>query len=270
MNEPTPQCLSLGLELVEITESSMTLYLKRSLGRPAMWCLTSVLVPFSAASADEAELKTQTEYTLQQALTQDAPAANTLTGSVSLDRAVALAIAHSRLPLAEQARKKSAMQAAEVQLVQPDPVLQLQLNNLPVTGERGFELNAEPITRKTIGIEQRWVRRDRREKASEIANAQAEQFSQKAQSAVIEVKRQTAKAWLQAYFARQRVDALQSLVQELDVLAQAASAQYQAGTGPQAQVFSAQTEHGLANLKLRRAQALRANALDELERWVGQ
>lgn len=208
------------------------------------------------------------EYTLQQALSQQQELRHADQG-VSLDRAIEQAVQFSKQTLVEQSNQLAESELGQAELVLPDPVLTLQLNNLPVTGPTGFDASAEPITRKTIGISQRWARQDRREKSSEVAMARSEQAKYRELDVISKLKQETAKAWLDAYYGQQMVDLLQERVDELAIRADAALALYNAGTGSQVNVFSAKTEKGLAALQLSRAKTQQANYLAQLQRWVG-
>jgi hypothetical protein len=64
-----------------------------------------------------------------------------------------------------RAARAGAMSAAEMARAsgqQPDPMLTVGIDNLPVTGSGRFSTNAEDMTMKRIGIAQEWVSADKR------------------------------------------------------------------------------------------------------------
>lgn len=229
-----------------------------------LWGLLVLMLAYSGAVyADE---RTVSEYTLQQALSQNADEPNI---ALSLKQTIQKAVEFSRFTIADRAGQLAESELSQAELVLPDPVLSLQLNNLPVNGATGFDVSAEPITRRTIGISQKWERTDRRQKSSNVSAARAEQAKWREINTVSMLKQETAKAWLDAYFGQKKVDLLQERVAELKIRSEASAALYNAGTGSQSNVFSARAEEALARLQLQRAQAELSNYLAQLQRWVG-
>lgn len=241
---------------------------KSSIQRTNAVCLAWILGAqvFSNPVFANDQVNTQ-EYTLDQALEEVKMSESVQT--VSLEKAIEQAVLFSKQTVAEQANQFAESELSQAELTLPDPVLSFQLNNLPVTGATGFNSSAEPITRKTIGISQKWTREDRRERSSEVALSRAGQSKYREQEVITQIKQETAKAWLDAFYGQKMVELLEARVEELNVRSQAATALYNAGTGSQANVFAARTDKGLANLQLSRARTQQANFIAQLKRWLG-
>src|SRR4051812_30414779 len=81
---------------------------------------------------------------------------------LSLDQAIDLAVQRSRLTVSARAGATSAAEMARAAGQQPDPMLNVGIDNLPVTGPDRFDTGTEDMTMKRIGVSQEWVSAEKR------------------------------------------------------------------------------------------------------------
>src|SRR3546814_6832775 len=91
--------------------------------------------------------------------------------ALSLDEALALSIEQQPALSAFTRTARAAEEAAVAARQLPDPQLTIGIQNLPVTGSEAFDLNADFMTMKTIGIKSTQVRRSEEHTSSEIGRA---------------------------------------------------------------------------------------------------
>lgn len=95
----------------------------------------------------------------------------------------------------------SAAEMARASGQQPDPMLTLGIDNLPVTGGSRFSTNAEDMTMKRIGIAQEWVSADKRSAREAVSGAMHRRESVMEGVAAADARMQTAMAYVEAYYA---------------------------------------------------------------------
>ena len=170
---------------------------------------------------------------------------------------------------AKRAQARAAETASDAADALPDPKLDLSLQNLPVSGGEAFSLNRDFMTMKTIGVSQEFPNLAKRH--ARLGRAQADIAAAEAGAAIEarNVRVATALAWVELYFAEQRLSILDTLDKSIDDIADTVAARLIAG--------SARPSQGLeprqlkANLADRRSdlQAEIAKAKAELARWTG-
>jgi len=101
------------------------------------------------------------------------PAAWAVAAPLSLDQAVDLAVQRSQLTRSARAGALSAAEMARVAGQQPDPMLNVGIDNVPATGSSRLSTNAEDMTMKRIGIVQEWVSAEKRSAREAAAQALA-------------------------------------------------------------------------------------------------
>jgi len=131
------------------------------------------------------------------------PATWTVAASLSLDQAIDLAVQRSYVVRSARAGAMSAGETAHAANQQPDPMLTLGIDNLPVTGSQRFSTTAEEMTMKRIGIVQEWVSAEKRSAREAAAQALAGRESVMERIAAAEARMQAALAYVEAYFAGQ-------------------------------------------------------------------
>jgi outer membrane protein TolC len=166
-----------------------------------------------------------------------------------------------------RARQSEAIAAGQL----PDPKLGIGIDNFPVSGPPAFSLRQENMTMERIGVEQevpnlakRHAQKDRAE-----ANIVAAQARSAADGRRIKVA--TALAWIDAFYAQKRLEAMDAILERLRHLPGAAVSAVAAGTGRPAQ--SLNIRQSIAELFEDRRSLLVAEtgkARAELSRWTGE
>ena len=131
------------------------------------------------------------------------PAAWAVAAPLSLDQAVDLAVQRSQLTRSARAGALSAAEMARVAGQQPDPMLNVGIDNVPATGSSRLSTNAEDMTMKRIGIAQEWVSFEKRAAREAAAQAMVGRESVMEKVAAAEARMQTATAYVEAYYAGQ-------------------------------------------------------------------
>lgn len=131
------------------------------------------------------------------------PATWAAAAPLSLDQAVDLAVQRSQGARSARAGALSAAEMARAAGQQPDPMLNVGIDNLPATGSSRFSTNAEDMTMKRIGIAQEWVSSEKRAAREAAARAMAGRETVMEHVAAAEARMQTAMAYVEAYYASQ-------------------------------------------------------------------
>jgi outer membrane protein TolC len=131
------------------------------------------------------------------------PAPWAVAAPFSLDQAIELAVQRSQMTRSARAGATSAAEMARAAGQQADPMLNIGIDNLPVTGSNKFSTGAEDMTMKRIGIVQEWVSAEKRSAREAAAQATAGRESVMEKVAAAEARMQTAMAYVEAYYAGQ-------------------------------------------------------------------
>ena len=131
------------------------------------------------------------------------PATWAAAAPLSLDQAVDLAVQRSQGARSARAGALSAAEMARAAGQQPDPMLNVGIDNLPATGSSRFSTNAEDMTMKRIGIAQEWVSSEKRAAREAAARAMAGRETVMEHVAAAEARMHTAMAYVEAYYASQ-------------------------------------------------------------------
>ncbi len=151
----------------------------------------------------------------------------------------------------------------------PDPQLALDLEDVPISGADRFRLNRDEMTMLNVGIMQ-----DVPSDASRRAREQVAQADVRVSGAALDISRLEARvaaatAWLQAFYAEQRVDVLLTLANDAATLEQATTASFGAGAGNADAALSARFQVARLQDRIADARFEAAAARAELERWIG-
>lgn len=207
------------------------------------------------------------EYTLQQALAE--PVVNSQTEALTLSRALELAEQRSEAVRAQKAAADAAQSEAVAAGELPDPMLNLEVSNIPANGPDQFSLAADFMTMRGVGISQTFTRQDKRKAQANVFTKNAEVAQASQLLALSQLRTATAQAYLDRFYLQQMLELLQSQRTELQLQIDAADALYRAGKSPQTDVFTARTELGLLDLRIQDTQAMLDNSKADLQRWVG-
>jgi outer membrane protein TolC len=189
--------------------------------------------------------------------------------SLTLDRALQLAQERSRLLPAQESAAAGARQMALAASHLPDPVLKAGVNNLPVDGADRFSLTRDFMTMRSIGVMQEFTRDDKRKARSARFHREAEAAEAGRMVALIDLRRETAMAWLERHFQERLRGLLQVQRSETALQIDAAEAAYRGGRGSQADVFAARLALAQIDDRIRQADLQVATAKTTLARWVG-
>jgi outer membrane protein TolC len=151
----------------------------------------------------------------------------------------------------------------------PDPVLRLQLQNVPIEGQDRWSLNADPMTMRSIGVMQEWTRSEKRGLKRERYEREAEKTEAEKRATIAAIQRNTALAWLDVYYAQAMVETIRQQAAASQLEIGAAESAYRAGRASQADVLGA---HGARVALEDRASELGRgvrSARVTLARWVG-
>ncbi len=114
----------------------------------------------------------------------------------------------------------------------PDPKLFIGIDNLPVTGEDRGHLNRDFMTMQKIGIMQEVPNADKRKAREAVASANIDVASAERQITRLQVRRDTAIAWLNLYYIQRKFALFDALDQENKILNDAVKAQIAGGRSP--------------------------------------
>lgn len=151
----------------------------------------------------------------------------------------------------------------------PDPQLTVDLQNVPISGVDRFRLNRDEMTMLNVGIMQ-----DVPSDAALRARQQVAEADVRVAGAALDISRLQARvaaatAWLEAYYAEQRVDALVTLALDAITLEQATTASLEAGIAKTDAALSARLQAARLEDRIADAQFEVSAARAELERWIG-
>jgi len=185
--------------------------------------------------------------------------------------ASALEIASRESP--EIAVESAAVDAAEATSISagrlPDPKLAVGIDNLPITGDERGSLSRDFMTMRTVGVMQEVPNRTKRQAARDIAAAGVTQAQSERRVRVLAIRRATATAWLNRFYAEHRLALFDDLERENHLFAESVQAQLAGGRGSAADAVVPQQE-ALELADRRDALGIEiAKAKADLKRWVG-
>lgn len=194
-----------------------------------------------------------------------------LAGPLSFEEA--LTRAANDAPLLEaRAQQVRARQSAAIAAGQlPDPRLGIGIDNFPVSGPPAFSLTQENMTMERIGIEQEVPNLAKRHAQKDRAEANIVAAQARSAADMRRIKVATALAWIDAFYAQKRLEAMDAILERLRRLPGAAISAVTAGTGRPAQ--SLNIRQSIAELFEDRRSMLVAEggkASAELARWTGE
>ena len=151
----------------------------------------------------------------------------------------------------------------------PDPVLKMQLQNVPIEGPDRYSLSADPMTMRGIGLMQEWTRSEKRELKRERFEREAEKTEAEKTLSIANIQKSTALAWLDVYYsqAMTRVIAEQADAAQLEIAA--AESAYRAGRVNQSDVIAAVSARTMLQDRASEFARKVRNARTLLARWVG-
>lgn len=188
---------------------------------------------------------------------------------LGLEEALALAAQRSQAVRAARAGASGAAEAARAAGQLPDPMLSVGIDNLPVTGSDRLRTTADSMTMKRLGVSQEWIPLGKRALRQAAAQALVGREAVAEQVAVADARLQTAMAYLDAYFAGERLKLTRLTEHHVREEAGAAMARLSSSTGTSQEVLQVEAARGLAEDESADMQQLQASAVLVLQRWVG-
>ncbi|MEO7853265.1 MAG: TolC family protein, partial [Rubrivivax sp.] len=189
--------------------------------------------------------------------------------ALTLDEALRLAQQRSRQLPAQDAAAAAARDMSVAAGQRPDPVIKGGLINVPVTGPERFSLTKDFMTMRSIGVMQEFTREDKRQARAARFEREADLAQAGWLTALAELQRDTAMAWLELHYRLRMDDMTQGLRREAELQIEAADAAYRGGRGSQADVFAARSAVATIDDRLRQMAREIATARVRLARWVG-
>jgi cobalt-zinc-cadmium efflux system outer membrane protein len=189
--------------------------------------------------------------------------------ALTFDQALARANANAPSLHAAGLQVEAARAASRAAGSLPDPQLKLGVDNYPVSGPMAGRFGADQMTMATVGIMQEVPNGARRR--AEVSAAQAEIGSAQAQAQITgrDVRLGTALAWIDLYYAQQRLAALDEVLRNLQPLWDAAPSGVASGaTRPASALAPVRLRAGLDDQRSELFAAV-GKARAELVRWTG-
>ena len=189
--------------------------------------------------------------------------------ALTLDQALRAAQDRSRQLVAQDSAASASREMAIAAGQLPDPTLKVGINNLPINGPDRFSLTRDFMTMRSIGMAQEITRSDKLKARSARFDREAETAEAARAVALADLRRDTAKAWLDRYYQERMLDVLRTQRAEASLQIEAADSSYRGGRGSQADVFAARSAVALIDDRIRQTERQVVTAKTKLMRWVG-
>ena len=189
--------------------------------------------------------------------------------ALTLDQALRSAQDRSQQLSAQDSAASASREMAIAAGQRPDPTLKAGINNLPINGPDRFSLTRDFMTMRSIGVAQEVTRGDKLKARSARFEREAELAQAARAVALTDLRRDTAKAWLDRYYQERMLDVLRTQRAEASLQIEAADSAYRGGRGSQADVFAARSAVALIDDRIRQTERQVATARTRLARWVG-
>lgn len=184
----------------------------------------------------------------------------------------ALRLADERAPMlqARQSQVTATREEAARAAALPDPRLMLGVANLPVTGADAFDVSADFMTMKQIGVMQEFPARAKRQARQAVADRATEQAQALSTAERLVVRQTVAQAWIALWTAQREVAALQALREPTAVAVLSAKARLAGGTGSAVDAMATQNAALELENRIDAAEASLEAARAGLARWLGE
>ena len=186
-----------------------------------------------------------------------------------LDAALRLAQARSRQRTAQDAAAAAALQMSVAAGQRPDPVLKGGLTKLPIDGPDRLSITRDFMTMRSIGVMQELTREDKRRARSARFDREAELAQAGRLTALAELRRETAIAWMDRHDRERMLKLMQTMRGETTLPVEAADAAYRGGRGSPSDAFAARSAVAVIDDRLQLMAREIATARTRLTRWVG-
>ena len=188
---------------------------------------------------------------------------------LTLAEAQRRAVERSSQLVARQSAAAAAREMAVAAARLPDPIARFEITNLPVEGEDRFSLTRDSMTMRNIALMQEFTRPEKRQARAARFEREAERWSAERASDTAAIRRDTALAWLDRFYAEAMAAVIAEQREAATDEAGATDAAYRAGRGNLADTLAARS--ALIALDDRASELARRRdaARIALARWIG-
>jgi cobalt-zinc-cadmium efflux system outer membrane protein len=197
------------------------------------------------------------------------PAPRAAAAPLSLEQAVELAAQRSQTARGARAGAVGAAERARAAAQQPDPMLNVGIDNLPATGSQRLRTSAEDMTMKRIGVAQEWVPADKRSARQAVADAMVAREALMEAVAAAEARLQAALAFVDAFHAGAALKLTTLNEQHAHEALEAGKGRLATVSGSSAEVLALTSAAGMAEDESGELRQQRAAAAAVLQRWTG-
>ena len=188
---------------------------------------------------------------------------------LSLAETISLATQNQPLLQSLDDAAASSRQAAIAEGQLPDPKVKFGIINLPVTTSDALRYNRDDQTMVNIGISQEVVPLKKREIASNLMSAEADQFLTEQQAMARTIERDVALAWLDVYEAQRKSELYQRVIDDMKAERKILAAGVSSGGAKSSDVLRMDTDVSMTNEKLIFSKRDERKARAALSRWIG-
>ena len=189
---------------------------------------------------------------------------------LSLADAQAAALRAAPSLLAQAAAVKAARATALSAGQLPDPKLIAAVENVPIEGEEKFSLTRDFMTMRKVGVMQDVPRAEKRRLREQRAEAEVRREEAMLAVGEVNLRREVALAWVEAWSAQQRITLLGNLDREARLAQLTADAALAGGKESAAAPFSARLATEQLADRLIEARRLAARGREQMARWIGR
>ncbi|MGE5524508.1 MAG: TolC family protein [Rhodospirillaceae bacterium] len=180
-----------------------------------------------------------------------------------------IAVQRSQELVAQDAAITSAREMAVAARQLPDPVIRAGVDNAPVTGSDRFTLGRDFMTMRRIGVMQEYTGGEKRRLCGERFEREADRAAEEKNLALSNLQRDTASAWLEAFYLERLRAAVRQQREEIKREIEAVETAYRGGRASQADVIAAHSARVMIEDRLSELDRRIRNARAMLGRWVG-
>ncbi len=188
---------------------------------------------------------------------------------LTLAEAQRLAVERSRQLDANDAVVLASRELAVSAAQNPDPVLRLGVDNLPVDGPDRFSIGADFMTMRRIGVMQEFTRAEKRQLRGQRYEREADKAVAEKSVTLADIHRDTALAWFDRYYAEAMAMQMAEQIRQAQLEIEAADSAYRSGRGSQAEVFVARAAKVALEDRASELDRKVRTATTALARWVG-
>jgi len=189
---------------------------------------------------------------------------------LSLESALELAVQRSEASRSARAGIESATQSSRAASQLPDPTLRVGVENLPVTGPDRLHTTRDSMTMKRVGVSQEWLSPSKRAARQAAADASVQRETVALQAALADVRKQTALAYIDAYFAGEALALTTLMEHHAHEEWEASRARLSSSTGSSQEALALDAARGVAADETAEIVQRQSAARLALLRWVGE